>query len=50
MESKRVVSGGMSFGAVLAMVISWSIHKSVLYAIFHGILGWLYVIWYVLTR
>lgn len=43
---KEVVKKGVSFGTCLAMVISWSLNKSVLWAIIHGILGWLYVIYY----
>ncbi len=39
---------GMGFGAVLAMVISYHAYSSVGWAIFHGILGWFYVIYYVL--
>jgi hypothetical protein len=37
---------GVSFGSALAIAISWSAHKSILWAIVHGILSWLYVIYY----
>jgi len=47
---KRMVERGIGLGSCLAMVISWSIHKSILWAIFHGILSWLYVLYYVFTR
>jgi hypothetical protein len=40
----------ITFGSALAITISWSVHKSVLWAIIHGIFSWLYVIYYVLTR
>jgi hypothetical protein len=40
----------ITFGSALAITISWSVHKSVLWAIIHGIISWLYVIYYVLTR
>jgi hypothetical protein len=40
----------ITFGSALAITISWSIHKSVLWAIIHGFFSWLYVIYYVLTR
>ncbi|MDF2653250.1 MAG: hypothetical protein K0Q73_9055 [Paenibacillus sp.] len=40
----------ITFGSALAITISWSIHKSVLWAIIHGIFSWFYVIYYVLTR
>lgn len=46
--TKNVVKSGIGFGACLAMIISWSRNQSVLWAIIHGILGWFYVIWYVL--
>jgi hypothetical protein len=34
------------FGSNLAICISWSVHKTVSLAILHGILSWLYVIYY----
>ena len=36
---------GVGLGTVIAVVVSWSRNKSILWAIIHGILGWLYVIW-----
>lgn len=36
---------GISFGSALAMVISYSANHSILWAIVHGILSWLYVIY-----
>ncbi len=44
------VKAGISFGSALAMVISWSQHGSVLWAIIHGIFSWFYVIYYVVVR
>lgn len=44
------VKAGISFGCALAIVISWSQNKSILWAIVHGFLSWLYVIYYALTR
>ena len=41
---------GISFGAALAIAISWSANKSILWAIIHGLLSWLYVIYYALIR
>lgn len=46
----QVVSTGIGFGSALAITISWSLHKSLLWAIVHGLFGWLYVIYYALTR
>ena len=42
----QVVKAGVSFGSALAMVISWTANKSLLWAIVHGLLSWLYVIYY----
>lgn len=46
------VAAGSSigFGAVLAIVLSWTANKSILWAIIHGILSWIYVIYYLFTR
>jgi hypothetical protein len=49
-NTKQVVKSGVSFGSALAIAISWSLNHSVLWAIFHGILSWVYVIYYVLTH
>jgi hypothetical protein len=48
---RRTVSAakaGVSFGSALAMVISYAANKSILWAIVHGFLSWLYVIYYVI--
>ena len=39
---------GISFGSALAMILSWSISKSLLWAIFHGILSCFYVVYFVI--
>ena len=39
---------GIGFGSALAMAISYSNNHSILWAIIHGILGWLYVIYFAL--
>ena len=39
---------GISFGAVLAIVISYHTYASVGWAVLHGILGWIYVIYYLI--
>jgi len=33
-------------GSILAMIVSWSVNKSILWCILHGIFGWIYVIYY----
>lgn len=40
----------MAAGAPLAMVISWSVNKSILWAMLHGVFSWFYVIYYALVR
>jgi hypothetical protein len=42
----NIVKVGVGFGSALAITISWSINKSILWAIFHGFLSWVYVIYY----
>ena len=44
----EAVKTGITFGSALAMVISWSANKSLLWAIVHGLLSWLYVLYYAL--
>lgn len=41
---------GISFGSAMAISISWSVNKSILWAILHGLLSWFYVIYFALTR
>ena len=36
---------GVGLGTIIAIVISWSRNKSILWAIIHGILGWFYVLY-----
>ena len=43
---KRTVEKGVSFGSALAMVISFVTWKSIGWAIVHGALGWVYVVYY----
>lgn len=43
---KRSVEKGISFGSALAMVISFVTWKSIGWAIVHGALCWIYVIYY----
>ncbi len=41
---------GLSFGSALAIAISFTTHKSIVWAIIHGFFSWLYVIYFALTR
>jgi hypothetical protein len=48
--NKAAASAGLGFGAALAIVMSWTANKAILWAIFHGLLGWVYVIYYLLFK
>jgi hypothetical protein len=41
---------GIGFGCALAMVISYTANKSIVWAIIHGILSWIYVIYFALRN
>jgi hypothetical protein len=45
-----VTQTGIGLGAVIAVVCSWQRNRSILWAILAGILSWLYVIYFALTR
>jgi hypothetical protein len=51
-ETTRTVTidKGVGLGAVIAVVVSWSRNRSILWAILHGIFGWFYVIYFAITR
>jgi len=44
------IAPGVGLGTIIAVVISWSRNKSVLWAIIHGILSWFYVIYALIVR
>lgn len=46
MNQREVVSSGIHVGTVIAVVISWSLNKSILWCILHGFFGWFYVIYF----
>ncbi|MFM5954726.1 MAG: hypothetical protein ACKOPE_10575 [Novosphingobium sp.] len=41
---------GIGLGSAIAVAISWSLNKSIFWAIVHGVFSWFYVIYYALTR
>jgi hypothetical protein len=41
-----VLKVGISFGGCVAIVVSYTAWHSILWAIFHGVLSWAYVIYY----
>ena len=40
----------IGLGSIIAVVVSWSRNKSILWAIIDGLLGWLYVIYALLVK
>jgi hypothetical protein len=48
--SYSATKAGIGFGSALAITISWSLHKSVLWAIIHGFFSWFYVAYYVFFK
>jgi hypothetical protein len=46
MDKSDTGSAGIGFGCALAMVISYAKWHSILWAILHGILSWIYVVYY----
>lgn len=45
-----VIKYGMSYGAVVAMILSYSVNKSILWMLIDGWLSWIYVIYFALFR
>jgi hypothetical protein len=43
---EEAAKSGITFGSALSIAISWSVNKSILWAIIHGLFGWFYVIYY----
>ncbi len=39
-------AGGIGLGSVLAVVLSWTVNKSVCWAIVHAMCSWFYVIYH----
>ena len=48
MSGGGVVRAGIGFGTALAITISWTANKSLLWVVVHGLLSWLYVLYYAL--
>lgn len=44
--TNTAAKAGIGFGSALAITISYTANHSILWAILHGLLGWLYVIYY----
>jgi len=48
--AKSSATAGIGFGAALAMVISYGNWGSIMWAAIHGVLGWIYVIYYIIVH
>lgn len=46
----QIIKSGISFGTALAIAISFTVNQSVIWAIIHGVFGWIYVIYYALFK
>ena len=46
----NAAKAGIGLGSAIAVAISWSINKSIVWAIVHGVLSWLYVLYFAFTR
>ena len=40
----------LPFGAILAAILSYALNQSILWAIFHFLLGWIYIAYVVITK
>ncbi len=49
-STSTVTQSGIGLGSAIAVVCSWQRNRSILWAILAGILTWLYVIYFALTR
>ena len=45
---EKTITAGISFGSCLAMIISYTAWESILWAIIHGVMSWIYVIYYII--
>ena len=44
------VQSGIGLGSAIAIVCSWDRNRSILWAILAGVLSWVYVIYFAVTR
>jgi hypothetical protein len=51
-DKKLVINfkDGIGFGCALAMILSYTLNHSILWAILHGIFGWFYVIYFAIVH
>jgi len=46
----NTTGSGIGIGTILAIILSWGVNHSILWALIDGCLGWLYVIYYFCIR
>ena len=45
---EKTVKTGISFGSALAMVVSYVNWHSIFWAIIHGLMSWVYIVYYII--
>lgn len=48
--SSATVTTGFSVGGLIAALLSWQLNKSIIWALFHFLIGWLYVFYAACAR
>jgi hypothetical protein len=49
-ETQTVAQTGIGIGSAIAIVCSWQRNRAILWAILAGLLSWIYVIYFAMTR
>ena len=49
-HTETITQNGIGIGSAIAIVCSWQRNRSIFWAIVAGILSWLYVLYFALTR
>jgi hypothetical protein len=49
-RAETAAKAGIGFGCALAIVLSWTANHAVGWAVIHGLLGWFYVIYFLITN
>jgi hypothetical protein len=49
-QMRNTVGSGIGVGTIIAIILSWDRNKSILWCLLHGFFGWLYIIYYLITK
>ena len=49
-KASGAAKASIGFGAALAIVMSWTANKAFIWVLIHGVLGWIYVVYYLLFK